>query len=112
MDIKEKIAIALLVLTFVVPLLAAGLIHPKLSGSHIGYVTAIDNGWLCVGVYYKTDSDSSQEDVYSISKDNFYKIEEDIREVMKNKENIELEYANNNWSFCGREITGIIKLTK
>ena len=112
MDRETNIVIVLLVSIIVVPLLAVGLIHPKLSGSHIGYVTAIDNGWLCVDVYYKTASDSSQEDVYSISKDNFYEIEEDIKEVMKDKENIELEYTNNNWSFCGRQIIGINKLTK
>jgi hypothetical protein len=79
-----------------------GMIHLPNNGSHVGYVTAVDQGAICTKVYFKTSLDSSQEDVYEIPRDS-EQIKE-LREALRNKENVEITYRANNWSWCGRDI--------
>lgn len=104
-DVGAIVVFLLKVLLICVPVFLIGFIHLPLSGSHVGYVTAVDDGWLCTNVYIKTKRESSQEDLYAIPKES--EVKEELITVLKSKENVEIVYKNNNWSLCGREITEV-----
>lgn len=98
-----------LAIFFLFSLLAIGigvcLFRFPMSGQHNVYVTAIDRGLLCTAVYVKTDTESSQEDIYSISNDSLY-IEE-LEEIVKSKNRILLKYSSVRFGICSRLIDDV-----
>lgn len=62
------------------------------GGTHTGYVTAVEeNGmiWHKYTIYFKTDAQSSQEDIYCVKDAN---IIETLRNVEQNKEKVTITY--------------------
>jgi hypothetical protein len=62
------------------------------SGTHTGYVTAIEKTgviWKTGGVYFKTSMESTQEDHYCVENNDLYK---KLEEKSLNKENITIEF--------------------
>ena len=91
----EKLAIAFLVILGIVILsiiLAVffGFGFP-FTGNHTGYITAVERGGMfdIPNLYLKTDTQSSQEDLYCLSED-LYQVAQDYS---KRKNLVTVEYA-------------------
>jgi len=85
------------------------------DGHHTGTVTAVEtNGmiWKTDRVYFKSDAQSSQEDVYCIIDDN---IKRQLEEFAKKKATVTITYDDyliKGWNYCDGElgiITGVVK---
>ena len=64
------------------------------DGIHVGYITAIDKTgvlWQNYDVYVKTENESSQEDVYCVSRDNV-ELAEGLRQASINRQRVEVQY--------------------
>ncbi len=111
MDNEDKMVIWVIigtVLVIAIPVLWKTFIHLPTRGSHVGYVTAIDDGIFCTTVYFKTELESSQEDTYKIPKDSL--IKEDLMEARDGKNNVKITYKERNFSVCGRNTFEVEKL--
>ena len=66
----------------------------KTQGQHTGYITSVEYEsniiWPADLVYFKTDTQSSQEDKYCINKD----ILTQAKEFAKNRQLVTIEYSN------------------
>jgi hypothetical protein len=101
MDYEDKI-IMWIILGVILLIGGKVLVHLPTRGSHVGYVTAVDDGIFCTKVYFKTDLESSQEDVYAIPKHG--ETMEDLKEARDNKSNVKITYKEIFISPCGRDI--------
>lgn len=104
-DTKAEILAGAIVLTLM--LFCCGLysmVRPPGSGQHVGYVTAVSTDWDCVRVYIKTDTASTQEDIYGMRKDDDSK--EFFIGAMNSKRNIKLDYKNYTVGWCNYDLSG------
>ena len=65
------------------------------QGNHFGYVTAVENNdniwWDANLVYFKTDAESTQEDIYCV---NDPIVKSQLELYANSKERVKLEYSN------------------
>lgn len=95
-DIAEGCVIALFVLLMIAGVLFGTAIRFSEvgTGSHTGYVTAVDERgyiWVNYDVYFKTDNSSSQEDLYCVFRDD-KELAEKLRSASKTGERITIDY--------------------
>jgi len=72
-------------------------INPTITGTHTGYITAVDQSGLIVKnykVYFKTDVTSSQEDEYCINHSNT-DIANKAIEMQKSRSQVTIKYKGN-----------------
>ena len=97
-EIMIGLVVFLLILVIIGPItiFALGLRDVGEShGRHTGYITAVEyNGniiWDAELVYFKTDAESSQEDIYCV---NDPVLQEKLVELSKTKKLVNIEYEN------------------
>lgn len=86
------ILIILFIIILAIPVFTGIPIESTRGGTHTGYVTAVEeNGmiWHKYTVYFKTDAQSSQEDMYCL-KD--LSLVDTLRNVEQNKEKVTITY--------------------
>lgn len=90
-------------------------IQTTYNGHHTGTVTAVEtNGmiWKTDRVYFKSDTQSSQEDAYCVIDDN---IKAQLEEFAKRKATVTISYDDYlivGWAYCDSEegiITGVVE---
>ena len=110
----SNIFITLLVIAIILFLIfqVIGLhITTLIDGKHTGYVTAIETGgiiWKTTTVYFKTETESSQEDKYCLIDKSLIDI---LKQKQKSKERITIEYRDyliKGMVHCNAEEGGII----
>lgn len=87
-------AIIVLLALVVIALLFTLAITTSRDGVHVGYITAIDKTgifWQNYNVYVKTENESSQEDIYCISRDDI-KLAEGLRQASIDRMRVEVQY--------------------
>lgn len=116
MDNFEKtivgiIVIILMVILFSVGIFLVGLHIETNDGEHTGYITAVEKSGLffkTYTVYVKTDTQSSQEDMYCVIDDS---IIPELKEKSGKKEQVTvvfMDYVSAGISNCGSYNAGII----
>jgi hypothetical protein len=104
-DSITLVALMGMVLILMIVFLVGLFLRLPASGGHKGYVTAVDTELFCTNIYFKTELDSSQEDVYTISNHNAFVPE--LAEARDSKKNVSIRYSRNVIGLCDQEITGI-----
>lgn len=83
------------------------------NGEHTGYITAVETSGLFFkthNVYMKTDTQSSQEDIYCVTDDNVFS---QLKDLQEEKEKVTVSFIgwfSNGIAYCGLGgdiITGI-----
>ena len=109
------IVLILIFISFVTLLIFLGNIGAS-TGKHTGFVTAIEFNenilWNANLVYFKTDTESTQEDIYCVN-DEITKLQ--LEEYSKKKEQITIQYQNPFWfwrSLCNGGVSIITGVEK
>src|SRR4030042_2417801 len=75
------------------------------EGTHVGYITAVDERgyiWKNYDVYFKTDTESSQEDEYCVSRDN-PGLAKELEKISSSRQKVKINYHGVRaigWGLC------------
>lgn len=93
------------VIAFIIGALVFGLTLNFNQGQHTGIVTAVDQPGIIFKnyiVYFKTDSGSSQEDIYCVNRSND-ELAKKLKEAARTKKVVTIDYKGNvgmGWGIC------------
>jgi len=120
METEEKLMIGTFitimtgVIAFVIFSIFFSLMTPG-QGQHTGYITAVETYgiiWDTTRAYVKTDTQSSQEDMYCVQDE---EVINQLKKVQESKEKVTIEFKSPliipNWK-CGDESSVIINIKK